>query len=156
MMKSEVLIMFGIVPYARKNNQLTKNDLWGFNNLWDDFFTTPFVNRVNYLTTQIHTDIKETEKDYILEAELPGIKKEDIQLDLRDNVLTIQVVQNEEKNEEKNGYICRERRIGSMSRSFRVENIKNEDVKASYTDGVLKLVLPKAEPGQRKTSIDIE
>ncbi|MCX7771709.1 MAG: Hsp20/alpha crystallin family protein [Clostridia bacterium] len=150
--------MFNMVPYSRKNNGgVTRKDDWfGLDRFFDDFFKDPFFAKVSSMTTPIRADVKETEKEYIVEAELPGVRKEDIVIDLHDDVLTLGVDMKEEKNQEENGYIYRERQSGSYRRSFHVQNIKNEDVKASYKDGILTVMLPKAEPGTRTRKIEIE
>ncbi len=108
------------------------------------------------MTTPIKADVKETDKEYIVEAELPGVNKEDIVIDLHDDVLTLGVDIKQEKDEENDGYIYKERQRGSYRRSFNVVNIDNEKVKASYKDGILTVNLPKAEEGKKTRKIDIE
>ena len=88
-------------------------------------------------------DIKEKPTEYIVEAELPGVNKEQIVVEFRDNTLTISAQQNEEINEEKPDYVRRERRQGSISRSFYVENVDGEKIAAEYKDGLLTVTLPK-------------
>lgn len=94
------------------------------------------------------TDVKETESGYEIDMELPGFKKEDIKAQLKNGYLTIQASQNTD-NSQKDGdgkYIRRERFTGSVSRSFYVgENMTEEDIRAKFEDGILKLSLPKAE-----------
>ena len=96
------------------------------------------------------TDIRETEKTYELDVDLPGFKKEDIQAQLKDGYLTITANKGMEHNEQdqKSGrYIRRERYSGSCSRSFYVgEDITHEDIKARFEDGILKLSIPKKDP----------
>ncbi len=91
------------------------------------------------------TDVVEKEDEYILQAELPGFAREDISVDLRDDVLTITARHNEETNEEdkESKYLRRERRTSSYCRSFRVQNVQPEDIDASYTNGVLEIRFPK-------------
>lgn len=86
-----------------------------------------------------------------MEAELPGVDKENIRLELKDDILTIGVDQNEQFEEERENYIRKERRVCSMSRSFQLPNVKNEDVSASFKNGILTITLPKQNPG--KTNI---
>ncbi|NLL66268.1 MAG: Hsp20/alpha crystallin family protein [Clostridiaceae bacterium] len=149
--------MFNLIPYSRKNGDITRKDDWfGIDRFFDDFFRDPFFTRVSAMTTPIRADVKETEKEYIVEAELPGVNKEDIIIDLHDDVLTLGVDTKTEKNEENDGYIYRERQRGSYRRSFNVHNIKNEDVKASYKDGILTINLPKAEGEKKTRKINIE
>ena len=83
-----------------------------------------------------------------MEAELPGFRKEDIQLHLKDGILTVsaqRTASSEEKDQQGN-YIRRERRFGSFARSFDVAGIDEESISAAYQDGILELTLPKAKP----------
>ena len=92
------------------------------------------------------TDVRETEKTYELDIDLPGFKKDEIQMELNDGVLTISAAKGLDKDEEdkKGNYIRRERYAGSTSRSFYVGNgVKNEDVHAKFENGVLRLSIPK-------------
>ncbi|HCJ58054.1 MAG TPA: Hsp20/alpha crystallin family protein [Clostridiaceae bacterium] len=107
--------------------------------------------------TQMRVDVKENEKEYIVEADLPGIKKEEINVELNNDRLTISVERNEEINEEKENYIRRERRSGSFCRSFYVENVLEGQISAKFENGVLSMVLPKKEPGvNKKNKIEIK
>ena len=98
------------------------------------------------------TDVIEKENGYQLEAELPGFNKEDIKLDLKDDVLTISASHNENKDEkDENGrYIRRERRSSSYQRSFRVDGLKPEDIIAQYRNGILTVNIPKKEEVPQK------
>ena len=102
------------------------------------------------------TDIKDEGDHYLLQAELPGFQKEDIDLDVKDGVLTISA-QHQENNDHNSGnYVCKERRYGSFTRSFNLENIQEEGITASYHNGVLELKMPKRKeslPQSRKISI---
>jgi len=143
--------MFGLTPYNRRNNGLVRrDDFFDMRSIFDDFFNDAFLPTWFNSNNPMKADVKETEKEYIIEAEMPGVNKEDIRLELKDDVLTVGVEHNEQTNEEKDNYIRRERRYGSFSRSFRVDNVKNEDVTAKYTDGILTVIVPKAEPGKEK------
>lgn len=93
----------------------------------------------------IKVDIKEKNKEYLLEAEIPGVDKENINLEINDDVLTISVERKEEINEEKESYIRRERRYGSFRRSFYVNDVDQEKIKAKFKDGLLHVKLPKKE-----------
>ena len=91
------------------------------------------------------TDIKETDKEYELTIELPGYKKENVNAELKDGYLIVNATneKNEEEKDEK-GYIRKERYFGSCSRSFFVgKNLKEEDIKAKFDNGVLTLNVPK-------------
>ncbi|HHW21608.1 MAG TPA: Hsp20/alpha crystallin family protein [Clostridiaceae bacterium] len=149
--------MFSLVPFSRKNGNISRRDDWfGIDRFFDEFFRDPFFARVSSWTSPIRADVKETDNEYIVEAEMPGVRKEDIIIDLNNDVLTLGVDVKQERNEDEDGYIYRERRSGSFRRSFTVPNIDNEKVKASYKDGLLTVVLPKAEPEKRARKIEIE
>ena len=120
----------------------------GFNNLFDDMFSDPFFNNSYERTsTQImRTDIHEKDGNYIVDMELPGYRKEDIKADLKDGYLTITAHKNETKEEKdaKGNCVHKERYTGTCNRSFYVgEELTQEDIKAAFTDGVLKLTFPK-------------
>lgn len=117
--------------------------------LFDDFFTdyTPDAKKRNMAAVQgvMKTDIKENDKEYELTIELPGYKKENVNAELKDGYLIINATNemNEEEKDEK-GYIRKERYYGSCQRSFFVgKNLKEEDIKAKYDNGVLTLTVPK-------------
>lgn len=149
--------MFNLVPYSRRNGNVSRKDDWfGVDRFFDEFFKDPFFAKVSSLTTPVRADVKETDKEFIVEAEMPGINKEDIVIDLHDDVLTIGAEIKKEVNEEDKGYIYKERQSGSFRRSFRVDNIKNEEVKATYKDGILTVVLPKGEEPKKPQKINIE
>ncbi|TYQ16792.1 UNVERIFIED_CONTAM: HSP20 family protein [Acetivibrio alkalicellulosi] len=137
--------MFGLTPYNRKANKLSTNDdVWGFSkNLLEGFFNDPFFSGVAFESNAIRADIRETEKEFIVDAEIPGAKKEDINVDLRDDTLTISINREEEIKDERDNYIRRERRYGSVARKFYVENVDRDGVSAKYQDGILTVVLPK-------------
>ena len=119
-----------------------------FDNMFDDFFKDAFFTRNNSVKV-MKTDIQEKDDKYILDMDLPGYDKEDIKAQLKDGYLTISAqknTSNDEKDEEGN-YIRRERYCGKCSRSFYVgDSIKEEDIKASFNNGILELTFPKEVP----------
>ena len=98
--------------------------------------------------TAFRTDIKKQDGNYILEAELPGFKKEDISIDIDKDCLTISAEHKSEENEDDKdkGFIRRERYYGSYSRSFNIKGIDADAISASYNDGVLSLTMPEKTP----------
>lgn len=150
--------MFGLVPFNRRTNNIAaRNDPFDLTDVFDDFFGDSFMPAFFTSSNPIKADIRETDKEFIIEADMPGVKKEDIRLDLRDGALTIGVEQNEQRNEEKENYIRKERRYGSYSRTFNVDGVNQENVTAKYDDGVLTVMLPKAEEQKPKShKIDIQ
>lgn len=115
-------------------------------NLFDDFMDFPFGGMKTNM--MMKTDIRDAENSYELDIDMPGFKKEDIKAQLKDGYLTISASTNGNSDEkDKNGrYIRRERYAGSCSRSFYVgEGVKEEDIKAKFEDGILKLSVPKVD-----------
>ena len=96
-------------------------------------------------------NILETEKAFEISLALPGIKKEEVKIDLNDNTLTISGERKSQKEETKGTWHYTEIRQGKFSRSFIIpENIMQENIEANFADGMLEIVLPKAEPKQAK------
>ena len=132
-------------------------------NLFDNFFGD-FVrplSKPNYKPLLMGTDVKELENGYELDIELPGYKKDDVKAELKDGYLTVSAqTQTESENEEKGKFIRRERYIGSCSRSYFVgKDVKQEDIKAKFEDGVLKISVPKPQleaPKEENKYIAIE
>jgi HSP20 family protein len=148
--------MFGLVPFNRRNGMSVRDDFLDLNSFFDNFFNDSFATGFFQVSQPIKADIRETDKEYILEADMPGVKKEDIRLELRDGILTVGVERNEIEEEKRENYIRKERRYGSYCRSFQVDGVKQDKVTASYKDGVLTVVLPKSEESKPRTHrIDI-
>lgn len=94
------------------------------------------------------TDIKDTDQGYEMTMNLPGVKKEDIKAELKNGYMTIHVSSNtnQDEKDEKGRYIRRERYSGNCSRSFYVgDQITQEDIKAKFEDGILRIDIPKKE-----------
>lgn len=124
-----------------------------------DFFEDFSRNLFNdFKSNLIKTDIHETDNEYLVEAELPGIPKENIQVTYEDGVLTISGQQQTDAvNEDKKGKLIRsERSSTSLRRQYLLENVKEDEIKASYSDGILKVTLPKDSNKEIKKSIPIE
>lgn len=101
-------------------------------------------------------DISEDEHAFHLDAELPGITKEQIALTIEDNVLTIKAERNQKEEEKKKDYHRIERSYGSFSRSFNIgELIDQENIKAAFDNGVLHISLPKTQPVSKTKEISI-
>ena len=138
-------------------------------NLFDDFMDFPFEREFfgrrplygNSEKNIMKTDVKETEKAYELDIDLPGFKKDEVTAKLENGYLTISATKGMNKDEQnKEGkYIRRERYAGAMSRSFYIdENVQQEDIHAKFEDGILKLTVPKEDPKkvEEKKYISIE
>ena len=110
------------------------------------------------MPTEFRTDIQDTGSAYVLEADLPGFQKEDIHLDIHDNLLTISAEchTEAEQKDKKGRYVRCERSYGSYQRSFDISQVKTEEIDAEYKDGVLKLTMPKKDapvPTSRRLNI---
>ena len=119
------------------------------------YFGSPFFNNEEdgffdrYEDNYMKTVIKENDDNYLLEIEMPGAKKEDIDIKLEDGYLYVTYVVKED-NKENYKYIKNERFFGKLKRSFYVGyDFKKEQVEASYVDGILKIVLPKLKPEEK-------
>lgn len=132
-------------------------------NIIDSFFGDPFFDdkkRDSY-NNIMKTDIKEKDNNYVLEIDLPGYKKEDISIELNKGYLIVSAKSNKEVNEEdkKEKYIYKERFVGECSRSFYVgDTITEEDIRATFKNGMLEIIVPKEEPKkvEEKKHIEIE
>ena len=124
--------MFDLIPFEHRNHNLF-NPFADFDHFFDDLAKE----------SPCKTDILDKGDHYLVRAELPGFKKEDIHLDVNGDCLTISASHQEESKEEKDRFIRRERRYGSMSRSFDISGVEADKIEASYKDGVLELKLPK-------------
>lgn len=127
--------------------------------LWDELFNDPFFSHNE--SKVMKTDIKENESSYDILVDLPGYEKENIKIDVDSGYLNITASTKKENNEEEKGkYVRRERYFGEATRSFYVgEDIEDEDIKATFKNGTLKLTIPKKENKQEiptKKYIEIE
>ena len=139
-------------------------------NLFDDFFTDPFGMMVmpqrhdplygKHSKNLMKTDVRETEDSYELDVDLPGFKKDEVNVELKNGYLTIQAAKGLDKDEtdKKGKYIRQERYAGSCSRSFYVGDVQPEEINAKYDSGILMLTLPKKDqqtlPTQNRIAIE--
>lgn len=146
--------MFDIVPF-RRNHKLSRG-YDAFENFVNEFFNDDFF----YPTDKFigfSADLSEDKDNYLIDADLPGMNKDNINIDLNDNNLTISA-KREDVTEEKNkeNYVRRERYFGEFRRSFYIDNVDEKNIKASFKDGVLHVVLPKKDKTISGRKIDIE
>ena len=129
-------------------------------NLFDDFFNDPFFTSASEKGEDakklpvMSTDIMEKDGNYILEIELPGFKKEDISAELKDGYLTVSadITKSSEGKDDKGTLIHKERYTSSCKRTFFVgEQIRQEDIKAGFENGILRLQVPKDAPKVEET-----
>lgn len=127
-----------------------------FDDIFDSVFRAP-LSFVSDKIVKMQTDIREKEDHYILDIDLAGFKKEDINITLDNGYLTVEAQYNKSIDEEKEEYLRRERYLKSCARSYYVGEISHEDIKASYENGVLTITFPKEhEKSSGKKFISIE
>ena len=136
-------------------------------NLFDDFFDDDFMRFPvwsgrsplygKHAKNLMKTDVRETENAYEVDIDLPGFKKDEISVELKDGYLTISAAKGLDKDEKdkKGRYIRQERYAGACSRSFYVGDVESKDISAKYADGILKLTLPKVEKKELPSSSSI-
>ncbi len=142
--------MSGLIPFN------SRNGLLNFGNMLDDFFTENWLPSRSLLRDTFKIDVEENGQEFLIHAELPGIAKDEINLDLNDGRLTISVNRTEDVNEEKKNYIHRERRVSSMSRSVYLADAAAENIGAKLDNGVLTITVPKRVKQNGSTKIEIE
>ncbi len=139
--------MFGMIPFGRE-----ENSLWNYLDNMERSLFTGFGDM-----SQFRCDIQDKGDHYLLEAELPGFRKEDISLDLNGDNLVITARHTSETEDKQKDYVRRERKFGSFSRSFDISGIDAGAIRAAYNSGILEVTLPKrAETAPAARSIAIE
>ena len=114
----------------------------------DDFFTPPTFGR----NTVPAVDVRETDSEFLMEMELPGLTEKDVEVKLENTLLTISSTKDEKKEQKKDGYVMRERKSAHFSRSFVLpEDVDREKIAAEFKNGVLQLTFPKVPAAKPKT-----
>lgn len=123
-----------------------------FDDFYDGVLVSPRSKTNNFAP---NTDVVEKDDQYYIKIDLPGVKKEDLSIEVKNNVLTVKGTRAEEKENKSEKLFKKERFVGSFSRSFNVEETDQENIKADYKDGVLTLDLPKKKTeSYKKISIN--
>jgi HSP20 family protein len=129
-------------------NPTTLNLMDNVSRWFDDFLVEPTVGRSNLPAV----DVRETDSEYLMEVELPGLTEKDVEVKLDNNLLTIASAGDQKKEEKRNGYVMRERRTSHFSRSFVLpEDVEREKIAAEYKNGILQLTFPKVPAAKPKT-----
>lgn len=147
--------MTGLIPFNKRSSELDHLGTHTFYNMIDDLFTDSWFPGRTPTAGSFKLDVKEKESSYIIEAELPGIKKEAIDLDLTKERLTISINREENTAEEKDRYVHRERRLSSMKRSIYLGDGVYDNITAKLDHGILTIVVPKKAPAAA-TKINID
>jgi len=145
--------MAGLIPFNKKNQGILGSN---FQNMLDDFFTENWLPRRVLAHDTFKVDVEETDKEYLVQAELPGIQKDELCVNIDDGKLSISVNREQSVNEEKKHYIHKERQCIFMTRNIYLTDAKVDDIKAKLEDGVLTVTVPKQEKSNNQVAIDIE
>lgn len=116
-----------------------------FDEAMNELFPFFGYNRRRRTQNYMRTDVKENEKEYVMEVELPGLEKKDIGLSVKDGYLNISVQKSESEKDENEKYIRRERSF-SCSRSYYIGDVSKEEIRAKYENGILRVSIPKEQP----------
>lgn len=135
--------MYSLIPFEKYTNAM--------DHFFDDIPHFMF-SAGGERSAAFRTDIRDEGDRFLLEADLPGFRKEDIALDVKGDLLTISAHSQEETEEEKGRYLCRERRYGSFQRSFDISAVDRQGITAAYENGVLTVDLPKKSAQQPESS----
>jgi len=141
---------------SRRNAQL--NDVYHLMNSFfnDDFYKQNYIDGLSLSEEYLRVDIQENEKEYIIEAEVPGVNREDINIDYKDQYLIIEVNTKKENEETKDNYIRRERSQKSCRRTFLMADLQNTNITAKLDNGVLKIFAPKVEKVETSFKIEVQ
>lgn len=148
--------MFGLTPVYKSPVQRKQAiDLVDFNQLMEDFFDDGFFNSRITRNDLFRMDVQDLEEAFVIEADLPGIPKESIDIQYDDGKLTIRVQHEQVEDNNQGKYLHKERRRVSMERSLYLKDIESEQIDASLNNGVLTIRLPKQNKSSTKTQITI-
>ena len=147
-------MMAGLTPFNNRN--LVSEGASELFNMIDNFFPDSLLKNRNTFLNAFRVDVKETVDAYIVEAELPGVKKEEIDLSVNEGRLTISVKREESvEDKQDDSYIHKERRYGSMQRTLYLEGATDTG-SAQLDDGLLKVTVPKETQANNANRIEID
>ena len=121
-----------------------------------NYFLDDVFEDFNSNNNSMKCDVYEKDGAYNIEVDVPGFKKEDINIDVDNGYLTIRASKHFDETEKGKNYICRERKYGKFERSFYLGDLKTDDVEASFENGTLKIRVPKIEESKDKKRIEIK
>jgi len=147
--------MAGLIPFNTRYMTLPAG-FGEFYNMLDGFFIDGPGSRRGLGGDTFKLDVEETPEAFKIQAELPGVKKDEIGLELNDGVLTISVKREENVEEEKKNYLHRERRLTSMARKIHLTEANADSIKARLGDGVLNITLEKERRTNKAIPIEVE
>lgn len=147
--------MFDLVPFGNNNNGLRRRN--SFEGMMDSFFNDDFFNGFPATFGKgFNVDLRETDSQYIVEADLPGVDKDSLDIYYENNYLTICAKKEDNVEDNSSEYVKRERSYGEFKRTFYVDNIDENSIDASFDNGVLNITMNKLDKdSSNRKSIDI-
>lgn len=145
--------MANMVPTGGRNRGLMGSD--DFYNMLDNFFGEPWLMG-RYGRDTFKLDVQQKDDEYLVEAELPGVSRDEVNIDMHDGNLQIAVKREENTSEEGKNYLHRERRYSSMSRSVYLADGVPDGIRAKLDNGVLKVIVPRQKRADDTRRIEIE
>ena len=148
-------MMANLIPVNRRNRSVAPTGFDDFYNMLDDFFTDPWLTG-RRTREAFKIDVQQTDNAYTIEAELPGVNKDEISLEMNDGTLRISVNREESRDEETKNYIHRERRYSSMSRAVYLADAEADGITAKLDGGILKVSVPRLKSAESTRRIEIQ
>lgn len=148
-------MMANLIPVNRRNRSVAPTGFDDFYNMLDDFFTDPWLTG-RRTREAFKIDVQQTDNAYTIEAELPGVNKDEVSLEMNDGTLRISVNREESRDEETKNYIHRERRYSSMSRAVYLADAEADGISAKLDGGILKVSVPRLKSAESTRRIEIQ
>ena len=147
--------MSGLVPFNRRRADIMGTGFEDFQNMLDDYFSEGWPLRRSLAGDTFKIDVQDKEKEYVIEAELPGFKKEEVTVSLEDRRLKISANREENIEKEEKNYIHKERRYTAMARNGFLANADADGIKAKLDNGVLTVSVPKKAKTDNTVEIEV-
>ncbi len=148
--------MASLVPFNKNGRNLRTT---GFNdryNMLDNFFEDSYTPFRTLARDTFKVDVQDNEKEFVIEAELPGVSKEEVSIEMSEGKLSIGIDRSQELEEEKKNYIHRERRHSSMQRCIYLRDADTEEIEARLENGILTVKVAKIDASEKVKKIDIK
>lgn len=149
-------MMSGLIPFNRRGRKLAKSGYDNVSNMIDDFFNYSGLSERLSPLDSFKVDVKETNKEYVVDAEMPGMDKDDIHISLDDGMLTISASKEETEEKDNDTFIHKERHYSDVTRSLYLADAKADGVRAKLEDGLLKITVAKEKEQNHSHKIEIE
>ena len=147
--------MFRLTPFNRSVVRRSDSE-HTLSDFVDDFFGDDFFPTRSLRHDTFKVDVKESDDAFVIEADMPGIKKEDIRIDYHEGLMSISIELDETKEDNQESYIHRERKRCSMTRNLNLGDLDYENIEAGLADGILTIKAPKSEVIENKKRIEIK